>query len=474
MDCCNTGFQKKHFVIIGGGSAAFSAAVKAHDLDAKVTMINDGLPIGGTCVNVGCVPSKTLIRAAEKLHQAKHHEFSGIHTSGELSDFKAVMDQKRQLVKALRRNKYIDVVSGMEDFTLIEGHGRFKDARTISVNGENIQGDAFLIATGAATFVPDVPCLRESGFLTNEALFELNTLPESMIVLGGRYVALEVAQMFARFGTKVTLLQRSGRILPTEAPDITDALTEFLEREGIRVVTGTKLKAVSRNRDFVTASTEIDGKPVEFHGNELFLATGRRPNTDGLGLENIGVKPDAIGAVPVDEQMATGAPAVFAAGDVLGKRMFVYTAAAEGALAAENALTDANRPLDTGILPWVIFTDPQLAGVGMDEGEAVSSGITPDVSILPMSHVPRAIAARDTRGFIKLVRDRESGQIIGGRVLAPEGAEVIMEIALAIRHRMTSQELADMLHPYLTLAEAVKLAAITFDKNVSELSCCAT
>ncbi|RLE21774.1 MAG: mercury(II) reductase, partial [Acidobacteria bacterium] len=398
MDCCNTGIQKKHLIIIGGGSAAFSATIKANELGAAVTMINAGLPIGGTCVNVGCIPSKALIRAAEQVHHSNNHEFRGIQTSGHVADFKALMDQKQELVQELRQAKYVDVVSDMEDFTLMEGHASFKDASTVSVNGQNIHGDAVLIATGATTFVPIIPGLRESGFLTNETLFELDTLPDSLIVLGGRYVALEVAQMFARFGTRVTVLQRSSRILPTETLDITDTLTAFLENEGIEIVTGVSLISVLRDGYRVSIQAEENGKQREFTAGQLLLATGRKPNTDGLGLSSIGVETDAIGAVQVDESLSTGVPGVFAAGDVIGKRMFVYTAAAEGALAAKNALTGSETPLDASLLPWVIFTDPQLAGVGMDEEEAVAAGLTPDVSILPMSHVPRALAARDTRG----------------------------------------------------------------------------
>ena len=474
MDCCNTGFQKKRLIIIGGGSAAFSAAIKGHELGAEVTMINDGLPIGGTCVNVGCVPSKTLIRAAEQVHRANHHGFQGIITSGRMTDFQAVMDQKRELVKELRQAKYLDVVSDMEGFTRITGHARFKDAHTVEVNGQDITGDVFLIATGATTFAPDIPGLHESGFLTNETAFELDTLPESMIVLGGRYIALEVAQMFARFGTRVTVLQRSDRILPTESPDISNAMQAYLEDEDIQIVTGVSLGSVSREGNTVTVHATVNSKQWEFQAEQLLLATGRKPNTDGLGLESIGVETDAIGSVQVDGQLSTSVPGIFAAGDVIGKRMFVYTAAAEGSLAATNGLTDANKPFDATVLPWVIFTDPQLAGVGMDEVEAAALGFTVDVSVLPMSHVPRAIAARNTIGFVKLIRDRATDRIVGGRVLAPEGAEVIMEIAMAIRHQMTALELAEMLHPYLTLAESVKLAAIAFGKDVNKLSCCAT
>ena len=472
MDCCST--PGKRLVIIGGGSAAFSAAIKASGLGARVTLINDGLPIGGTCVNVGCVPSKTLIRAAEVFHRAKRHEFQGISSQSQLTDFKAVTTQARELVEELRLAKYVDVVADLPDFRRIDGRGRLIAPNQVRVNGETITADRVLIATGASPLIPPIPGLGESNYLTNETAFQLEELPDSLIVLGGRYIGLELAQMFARFGSRVTLLQRSSRILPTESPDLTNALTGFLETEGIEVVTNVAATRVSRVSDTVTVETEVAGTRRTFRAAQLLLATGRTPNTQQLGLEDLGVTLNSRGFLVVDESLQTSAEGIYGAGDVLGENMFVYAAAYEGALAAENALSDTSRARDYTALPWVVFSDPQVAGVGMGEQQAAEKGLKVDISVLPLSYVPRSIAARDTRGFIKLVREHSTDKMVGARILAPEGSELLMEVALAIKHGLTARELAESFHPYLTLGEGVKLAALSFDKSVEKLSCCAT
>ncbi len=477
MDCCPTESpESDHLVIIGGGSAAFAAALKASDLGAQVTLINAGLPVGGTCVNVGCVPSKTLIRAAEVHHRAGNHEFDGIESGSKITDFKAIMDQQRELVAELRQAKYIDVVAGLPNFRRIEGRAHLVAPNQVEVTGETITATRILIATGVTPTILPIPGLSESGYRTNESAFELEELPESLIVLGGSYVALESAQMFARLGSKVTILQRSSRILSTETSDLTEALTESFSNEGIEVITGVSLNRVTRTGGEVVVATDVAGVPRTFRGTQILLAAGRTPNTKSMGLEDVGVELDSRGFVVVDESLCSTVPGIYAAGDVLGDQMFVYAAAYEGALAAANAFATEKsppKPRDYTALPWVVFTDPQVAGVGLDEEQAAKAGIDAEVSVLPLSYVPRALAARDTRGFVKLIRDRDTDLLVGARILAPEGSELLMEISLAIKYGITSRELATSFHPYLTMSEAVKLAAISFGKSVEKLSCCA-
>lgn len=476
-DCCSTNEAEQHpksLVIVGGGSAAFAAALRASELGARATIINNGLPIGGTCVNVGCVPSKTLIRAAEAHHRATHHHFAGIEGTSHVRDFRAIMTQKRQLVEELRQAKYLDVVAPRESIQIIPGHAELLTPNTVTVNGDPLTADRVLIATGAAPLIPPVPGLAESGYLTNDTAYELEELPESLIVLGGRYIALENAQMFARLGSRVTILQRSSRLLPTEAPDLTEVLTTYLQAEGITITTGVTLQAVRREGREVTVTATVGGEPRTFRATHLLVATGRQANTAGLGLEQVGVQTDRDGCILVDDTLQTAVPGIYAAGDVIGSPQFVYTAAYEGKLAADNALNGTPRPRDYTALPWVIFTDPQVAGVGFDEQQAEQQGFAVEVATLPLSYVPRALAARDTRGFIKLIRDRATDQLLGARILAPEGSELLMEVSLAIKYRIPTVELASLFHPYLTLGEGVKLAAIAFGKDVSQLSCCAS
>ncbi len=464
----------KHLIIIGGGSAAFSAALEAQSLGSRVTLINDGLPLGGTCVNVGCVPSKNLIRAAESLHKSQNNTFAGIETEGRISDFKAIMQQKRDLVGQLQQQKYVDVIRDIDGIRQIIGRATLSSPKSVEVNGETITGDFLLVATGARPNIPDIDGLKDVHYLTNESAFELDERPKSLIVLGGRYIALEIAQMFSRLGSKVTILQRSERILPTETADITDALTAYLEDEGIKVVTNTQFQKITKSASGIMVASKVNGTTESFTADQIIIATGRTPNSDNMGLESIGVELKPDGGIKVNDQLTTSISSVYAVGDVLNENMFVYTAAYEGKLAARNALLGETGKRDYNVLPWVIFTDPQVTGVGLDERQAQVLGINAETSVLPMEYVPRALAARDTRGMIKLIRDADTDRIIGARILAPEGSEMIMEIALAIKNGVTVKALIEMFHPYLTNAEGIKLAALTFEKDVKELSCCAT
>ncbi|CCB87802.1 mercuric reductase (plasmid) [Simkania negevensis Z] len=472
--CCSTVQKQLHFVIIGGGSAAFSAALNAASLGARATIINSGLPIGGTCVNVGCVPSKTLIRGAETVHRASKSHFDGIETHADVTDFKAVIEQKRALVEGLRQAKYLDVISGNDNIQIISGKAKILSKNVVEVNSTPIEADRILIATGTHPYIPPIPGLEETGYLTSTSAFELEELPKSMIVLGGRYIALECAQMFARMGTKVTILQRSSRILPNETEDLTAALTEYLRSEGINIVTGVQIRGAFKNEGLHALSVEVGGAVKTFAAEKILVATGTAPNTRKMGLKKVGVERDDNGFIKVDDMLRTSIEGIYAAGDVIGEPKFVYTAAYEGGLAAQNALGSSPELRDYSALPWVIFTDPQVAGVGLDERMAQTLGINFQVSVLPLSQVPRSIAARDARGFIKLIRDKDTDLLIGARILAPEGSELLMQIVGAIKNKTTTRDLAAMFYPYLTLSEGVKLAALGFTQDIHKLSCCSS
>jgi len=466
-------------VVVGGGSAAFAAALKASELGRRAVIINDGpdaggLPIGGTCVNVGCVPSKALIRAAEAHHNASDHPFDGITSESEVTDFGAVTDQVQALVEDLQQHKYLDVVDGDPNVTIREGRARLVGEQAVEVGGETVTGRRILIATGARTFVPDIPGLEESGYLTNEELYRLDERPEHLIVLGGGYIALENAQAFARLGSEVTVLQRSSRILSREDDDVAEALTGYLREEGLTVHTNTDVQAVQRANGTIQIETTIDGTPHTITGTDVLVATGLQANTDDLGLDDLGIEARERGVLAVEDTLQTAVPTVYGAGDVIGDPSFVYTAAREGQLAAENAVKGTAHDRHATPLPWVIFTDPQVAGVGLGEREAAEQGVDVDVSTLSLDQVPRALAARDTRGFIKLLRERGTDRLVGARILASNGSELLMELSVAIQQNMTVQEITDLLHPYLTLSEGVKLAALAFDRDVETLSCCAT
>lgn len=469
--------QNKNFdydlIIIGGGSAAFAAAIKASELEKKVLMFNKGLPIGGTCVNVGCVPSKTLIRAAEQLHTANHPNFKGIIPGGSKIDFKEIIRQKSELVGDLREAKYIDVLKDDPNVTIVKAEAKPVDKTVVQADGKTYSAENILLSTGSSTFVPDIPGLNEVNFLINDTLYELEELPDHLIVIGGRYIALENAQMFARLGSKVTILQRSLRIIPDEMPDVSESLKGFLEEEGIEIKTGVKIKSVEDKNGNVLVNASVKDEDEVIEGSHILVVTGRKGNTNGLDLENLGVELHKGSFIRTNEFLQTSVPNIYSAGDVTGEYLFVYSAAYEGSLAVSNMFGEMKTPKDYTVFPWVIFTDPQVAGVGMDENQAYEEKINYDVSTIQLKDIPRSIAARNTKGFIKLIRNKDNNKLIGARILASEGSELLMEISLAIKYGLTVTELRNMFHPYLTLSEGVKLAAISFDKDVKKLSCCA-
>ena len=334
-----------------------------------------------------------------------------------------------------------------------------------------LSGKYFLIATGATALIPPVPGLSDTSFLTSTTLFEQEHLPASLVIIGGRFIALELAQMMQRLGSRVTVLQRSERILPAEDADLTDALTGYLADEGITILTGVQLRQVSGN-GAVCIDFKRGGEQRRIEAEQLLVAAGRRADTSGLGLEQIGVKVNKDSSIKTDEHCRTTVSHIYAAGDVCGNPAFVYTAAYEGKLAVDNAFGES-RTRDFSILPYVVFTDPQVARVGLNEQMAREQGLDVDVAKLALDNVPRALAARDTRGFIKLIRKKGEDLLLGASILAPEGSELLMEVALAMQYGISVHGVADMLHPYLTLGEGIKLAAQAFDKDVKKLSCCA-
>ncbi|HIE39252.1 MAG TPA: mercury(II) reductase [Anaerolineae bacterium] len=459
-------------LIIGAGSAGFAAGIRAAELGYSALMVERGA-IGGTCVNVGCVPSKTLLRAAEAYHRGFHSPFAGVRPQGADLDWQAVVGEKDELVARLRWEKYEKVVEAYPSLSLMRGEARLTDDGGVKVDGRTYRPARILIAAGAHPYIPPFPGVDEMGVLTSTEALSLPKRPESLIVLGGRYVALELAQMFARFGTRVTLLQRSDRILPDHEPEIADGLTDSLRQEGVEIYTGVRILHLRQEGAERVVEAWIEGEKRTFSATHVLVATGRRANTDGLGLEAAGVETDGQGFVRVDSTMRTTNPRIYAAGDVTGPPMLVYLAAAEGKRAAENALLGRAEPLDRRMVPAVLFTDPQVATVGLTEAEAQAQGIEVRTSILPLDYVPRALAARDTRGLIKLVAEAGTDRLLGAHVLAAEGGEVVQTATIALRAGMRVQDLVETLFPYLTQVEGLKLAALGFDKDVEQLSCCA-
>jgi mercuric reductase len=457
--------------VIGAGSAGFSAAITAAEEGAKVALVGYGT-IGGTCVNVGCVPSKTLIRAVETLHQARSAgRFGGIIAEARITDWRAVRDQKDRLVEEMRQSKYADLLPEYDGISYVEGRARFTETG-LTVDDQRLDAGKIIITTGSVPSPPQIRGIDEISYLTSTTAFELEALPSSMIVMGGGYIGAELAQMFARAGVAVTLVFRS-RLLPRVEPEISEALTGYLRDEGITVHGDLAYRSVSQSGGTTSLVVDRDGRHETISADRLIVATGRRPNVDHLALEAYQINTDANRAIVVDARMRTSRDDVYAAGDVTGLDQFVYMAAHGAKVAARNALNSNSLSYDNSAMPAVVFTDPQVATVGLTQAQAIAAGQMVKTSLIGLEVVPRALAARDTRGLIKLVADAQSNKLLGAHILAPEGADSIQTAAMAIRAGMTIDDLSEAIFPYLTTVEGLKLAALAFDKDVSKLSCCA-
>lgn len=463
------GDAKLKIVVIGSGGAAMAAALKAAENGAEVTLIERGV-MGGTCVNIGCVPSKIFIRAAHIAHLRRESPFDeGITAAAPAILRDRLLAQQQERVDELRHAKYESVLAGNPAITVLHGEVRFKDGRTLLVGfaGREVDFDRCLIATGASPAIPPISGLKGTPYWTSTEALESPAIPRSLAVIGSSVVAMELAQAYARLGSKVTILARNTLFFH-EDPAIGAAVAAVFHDEGIAVLTQTQASAVSYVNDEFVLSTNHG----EVRADKLLIATGRSPNTHAIGLENAGVKLGSGGAIVIDEHMRTSAPNIFAVGDCTDQPQFVYVAAAAGTRAAIN-MTGGDATLDLTAMPAVVFTDPQVATVGLTEAEARLKGIATDTRTLTLDNVPRALANFDTRGFIKVVAEAESGRLLGVQAVADQAGELIQTAALAIRNGMTVDDLAGQLFPYLTMVEGLKLCAQTFRKDVKQLSCCA-
>ena len=458
-------------LIVGSGSAGVAAAIEAAQRGAEVAVVEGGT-LGGTCVNVGCVPSKTLLRAAESYHRARSSPFAGVKPGAATLDFGAVIEQKDALVTELRQHKYADVLDGL-GVKVLHAQARFDEAGHLTLDGEPLAAGRILLATGAEASLPPIPGLRDAEPWTYVEALSPDALPERLLVIGAGAIGLELAQAYARLGSRVSVLEALPRIAPAEDEQLAAALHTTLTEEGIELVTGARVERVGRseNGEYRATFTQAE-RSRTLTGDRLLIATGRAARTRTLALEHAGVRLAPTGAIEVDDTLATSNPRVYAAGDAAGLPQFVYVAAHSGRVAARNALGDAT-PLDLTALPRVTFTDPALAAVGLTEREArASHGDDVRVGILPMNQVPRALAAFDTRGLIKLVVGGD-GAVLGVHILAPEAGDLLQEGILAVKYELNYRDLIDTFHPYLTGAEGLRLAAQTLDTDVAQLSCCA-
>jgi len=433
--------------IVGSGGAAFAAAITARDAGASVVMVERGTA-GGTCVNTGCVPSKALLAAAAARHDAGDQRFPGIATQAAPVEMAALTAGKDELVAGMRASKYTGLAADY-GWEIIAGTARFAggpDAPVLEVRRNDggatpVEAGQYLVATGAAPW---------------------------------NAVGLELAQLFARLGVTVTVAEALDRLAPFDEPEVSAAIEDVFGGEGISVVTAAAITSVRGDATARSATiTTAGGRERALAYGQILVAAGRRPVTAGLNLDGAGVKTGRRGEIITDECQRTANPRIWAAGDVTGGPQFVYVAAAQGSRAAANALAGAGRTVDYAALPRVTFTSPAIASAGLTEAELIRQGVACDCRVLPLSAVPRAIVARDTRGVVKLVAEARTGRVRGVHAVADGAGEMITAASYAIRAQMTVADLAEAWAPYLTMSEGLRLVAQAFSRDVSRLSCCA-
>lgn len=460
-------------IIIGGGAGAFAAAIRANELKAKTALINAALPLGGTCVNVGCVPSKRLLRASEIIYLSKNHKIPGIELEIKNFDISAIVKDEIELVSSMRREKYEKVLNGLTSVSLFEGYATFLSDKEVTVNDEILRAGKVIIATGSEAYVPPIEGIEEVGYITHVEALKLQRLPEKLIIIGAGPVSIEFAQMLSRFGSSVTIVKRSSGILRFAEEELTNRLEHILISEGVKIITAESFKYIQRIKGKKVLSVSVDGKGLEIVGDEVLISAGKIPNTKNLDLDKVGVDLDEKGAIIVNEMLQTSKPNIYAAGDVINLPLRIEpTAGREGTLAAENALTGTKNSIEYDSVPFTVFTAPQLAGVGLTEAEQMREKGTCNCRTVSFENVPKAVIMNQTEGLIKMVIHPRNEQIVGVHILAPHAGELIAEAMMLVRNKNTVEDVINTLPMFPTLSESIKLAAMSFKKDIYRLSCC--
>ncbi len=442
------------FCVLGGGSAGFAAATTARTMGKTVAVADGTGPLAGLCILRGCMPSKTLLRSSDVAHLMKVAPTLGVTPGNVAISVPAIVERKRRIIDDFAQHR----VEGLDQFPLFRGAPRFVGPSEIDVGDDRIEASRFLIATGSVINVPPLPGLEEVGYVTSDDVLELETLPSSVVVLGGGSVSVELAQYLVRVGVATTIVQRSATLLSTEDPEVGETVRGALEKDGIRVHTGAVVQHVerARGRKRVVAQTRAGELVVD--ADEIFLALGRRPNVEGFGFETAGVTYDRDG-VHVDEHLRTSNPHIFAAGDVTGAWELVHVAVYGGALAASNAFAARPKPLNLDL--WAaraVFSDPQVGIAGLTERQCRERGIAFEKASYPFSELGKAITAELTDGFIKMLAARD-GRIIGVTIVGAEASDLIHEAIALIYFGARCHDVMEMPHLHPTLAEIITYPA---------------
>jgi pyruvate/2-oxoglutarate dehydrogenase complex dihydrolipoamide dehydrogenase (E3) component len=444
--------------VIGAGSAGLVAATTAKRLGAKVTLI-ESHKTGGECLHTGCIPSKTFIHSARLYHEMKTSDRYGLPVLTGSLRFESVMDHVHSVVESIYRHESPEALAEI-GLTLVQGAPIFSSPSTLEVNGKSIHADRIIICTGSSPLILPIDGLDNVPFITNETVWDLRSLPERMLIVGGGPISIEMAQSFSRFGTRVTVVELLDRILPNEDEDISAEVTGLLSREGVRFITGAKVTRVEQKSRGTAVVVEKDGMAEKISTDALFLSTGRSPNIEGLGLENIGVRASRRG-IEVDEYLQTSAGNIYACGDVVGPYRFTHTAGYQADVAVKNALYGNNLKNDLSVLPWVTFSEPEVARVGMTETEARQKLGNITVLRVAADSIDRSKTESKEEGILKIILDSQD-RIVGAHAFAAHAGEYIHEIAFAMQNNLDIGAVGRLIHAYPTYAEIVRKAATRY------------
>ena len=441
-------------IVIGTGQAGPSLTARLSEEGLNTAVIERKL-FGGTCVNTGCTPTKAMVASARAAYLARRAGDFGVLIGGPVSiDMKKVKERKDAIVG--RSNQGLESWLGtMKNVTVYRGHARFTGRDTVDIGNESLQAERIFINVGGRAFIPPIGGLEDVDYLTNSSIMDVDFLPEHLVILGGGYVALEFGQMFRRFGSRVTIVQRSGRILSREDDDIAEAITEILKNEGIGVCIDTGEYRVENRNGGIFVRMRCEAEPHEVVGSHLLVATGRRPNTDDLGLDKAGIETDKHGYIRIDDQLRTSVEGVWALGDCNGRGAFTHTSYDDFEIVAANLFDNDSRRVSDRILNFGLYIDPPLGRVGMTEQEIRASGRKALIATRPMTRVARAVEKGETQGFMKALVDAETKRFLGAAILGVGGDEVVHSILEAMYADVPYTVLQRAVHSHPTVTELI-------------------
>jgi pyruvate/2-oxoglutarate dehydrogenase complex dihydrolipoamide dehydrogenase (E3) component len=443
--------MKYDAIIIGSGQAGNPLAFRLADLSWSVALIEEK-NLGGTCINVGCTPTKTMVHRAQVAHYARNASRWGVNTTGVSVDLQKIVAQKDEVVMSFRGGQQRRVEQ-RKNLRLYRSRGRFVAPHQLKVGDEIIESEKIFINVGGRPSIPAIPGLRDGPFLTNESIMQLTAVPEHLVILGGGYIGLEFGQMFRRYGSRVTIIHQGAQIVPREDPEIAAELQKALEAEGLQFVLNAHTEAVHRKNSSIALSCRVPTGPSEITGSHLLVATGRIPNTNDLGLDKAGIATNKDGSIKVNARLETSANGIWALGDCKGGPAFTHISYNDFQIVYGNLVEGKNLSTENRPVPYCVFTDPQLGGVGMTEKEARAKGYKLKIGRCPMSHVARAIERGETAGLIKIVVDASNDRILGASILASEGGELVQILGAVMLANQPYTLLKGAVYIHPTLAE---------------------